>query len=256
LTNTIRLAKIAFIIMSEIIKPIPTEFKPGWSIVTQQTPEAEPIPLDTAKLEATQTRMQVQVSYGQGPEGYDRFIIKEPNGGGSVTIPYVEIEGDIYIGVNRVGRSATGGSVLEVPRGFSLPIESHKITAQREVLEETGIKESLVERVKDLGGKPVNPNSTFFEANHRKDEGVKFFGLALKPDEVISAQRHSTEDPTRRVYKFTPELQGEITEANERIKPEGIRFFHADLLRNTNDGFTQIAIARILTASKPQRRNG
>lgn len=45
--------------------------------------------------------MGVEVFYGQGPDGYDQFAIKEPNGGGAVTVPYVVIDGETYIGAIR-----------------------------------------------------------------------------------------------------------------------------------------------------------
>lgn len=99
-----------------------------------------------------------------------------------------------------------------------------------------------------MAGKPINPNSAFFRANPRKNEGVKFFGVKIESSEV--ELRRKSENPRLRVYKFTPELQGEIKELNEKINPEGIRFFHASLLGGTSDGFTLQAIGR-LSAQKP-----
>lgn|GEM_PF-4854953 len=125
-----------------------------------------------------------------------------------------------------------------------MPQESHDDAARREFQEETGVKESLVQRVYSLRGRPVNPNDTYFVANSHKKEGVKFFGLSVKADEV--ELRRNSSDARLRVYKFKPDLQGQITEMNERINPAGIRFFHVDLLQNTSDGFTQIAIGKIL----------
>ncbi len=228
--------------MAELINPVPDTSKAGWKHkFTMQFPGGEIL-----KWVANQARMGVEISYGQGPNGYDQFAIREPNGGGAVTIPYVVINDETYVGAIFQKRSFTGGYVTEVPRGFSLPNESAEETAKREFAEETGVGESLTSRVKYLGGKPVNPNESFFVANPHKNEGSKIFGLEFRGDEV--ELRRNSMDPRLRVYKLTSELQGEIRELDERIKPEGIRFFHVDLLRNTSEMFTQAAIAKILTA--------
>ncbi len=190
--------------------------------------------------------MGVEFSWGQGPDGYDQWSIREPNGGGAVIISYVVVDGETYVGANLQQRRFTGGYVTEVPRGFSLPTETHEEAAKREFQEETGAGELLAARVRYLGGKPVNPNETYFIADPHKNEGSKIFGLELTLDEVQLRRRSF--DPRLRVYKMTPEFAGEIKALNERIKPEGIRFFHVDLLRNTSDMFTQAAIAKILTA--------
>lgn len=236
----------------DIVNPIPDMSKAGWRLESTDL-EGNSNPLEVKALRSNQTRMGVEVSYGQGPDGYDQWVIKEPNGGGSVVIPYLWIDGELYVGANRQNRSLTGGLVTEVPRGFSLPQETHEEAAKREFEEETGIVKPLVERVEPLVGKPINPNSTYFQANPRKNEGVKLFGVKIEPSEVEA--RRQSEDPRRRVYKFTPELQSEIKELNEKIKPEGIRFFHSSLLSETSDGFTLQAIGR-LSAQKPPTLRG
>lgn len=228
----------------DILGPVPDISKTGWenSITTVNDVKK---PLEATFFRSKHAKLGVEVTYGQGSEGYDQWNIKEPNGGGSVIIPYLYINGELYVGANRQNRTKSGGLVTEVPRGFSLPYETNIETAKREFEEETGVARPLVERVEPLGGKPINPNSTFFQANARKKEGVKFFGVRIEPNEVEI--RRSSQDPKRRVYRFTPELQEEIKEVNEKIKPEGIRFFHASLLSQTSDGFTLQAIARLAT---------
>lgn len=113
----------------DIVKPVPDMFKAGWKLEATDT-EGNRKPLEATALKATQIKMGVQVLYGQGPDGYDQWVIKEPNGGGSVIIPYLWIDGELYVGANRQKRSLTGGLVTEVPRGFSLPRETHEDAAQ------------------------------------------------------------------------------------------------------------------------------
>ncbi|MBU2632330.1 NUDIX domain-containing protein [Patescibacteria group bacterium] len=167
----------------------------------------------------------------------------ESQRGGSVIVPYLRVDGELYVGANSQKRSLTGRFVAEVPRGFSLPQETHEETAMREFQEETGVIRPLAERVEPLAGKPINPNTAFFQANPNKGEGVRLFGVKIEPDEV--ELRRESENPRFRVYKFTPELQEKIKFLNEKIKPEGIRFFHASLLSETSDGFTIQAIGRL-----------
>lgn len=227
----------------DLLKPIPDPSKTGWKTEVI-SPDGSSTPLEVALLRSHQTQLGVDVSFGLDPEdGYDRWVIKEAHGGGSVIIPYLWIDGELYVGANRQKRSLTGGLVTEVPRGFSLTKESHNETAMREFQEETGVVKPIAERVEALKGRPINPNSAFFQANPRKGEGVKLFGIKIEPSEV--ELRRESKDPKRRVYKFSPQLQEEIKEQNEKIKPEGIRFFHSSLLSQTSDGFTLQAIARL-----------
>lgn len=227
----------------EIFKQVPDTSKAGLNVDVERNSEGK-----VTQVSAHQGRMGVDVGYGQGPDGYDQWAIREPNGGGSVTVPYVVIDGELYVGAISQFRRFTGRKITEVSRGFSLPDETHDETSSRELGEETGAHESLSSRRYPLDGKNVNPNSTFFIANPNKGEGVKFFALQMRPDEV--ELRRDSKDPKRRIYKLTPDLQGEIKELNERINPAGIRFFHESLLGNTADGFTQIAMGKISRASR------
>jgi hypothetical protein len=232
----------------DFLTPVPDKEKRGWkSSASDFDLDGEPFELDISLLKSTNARMGVEVSYGQNPEGYDGWAIREPNGGGSVTIPYFWKDGELFIGTIRQERKKMGGLSTEVPRGFSLPQETHQETAEREFAQESGV-ENLGSRIKPIGKRGVNPNSAFFIADTRKGEGVKFFGFQVKPEEVVL--RRNSKDPRRRVYKFTPEIQGIIREQNEKIKPEGIRFFNSRLLSETGDGFTMQAIGK-LSSQKP-----
>ncbi|OGH02847.1 MAG: hypothetical protein A2798_00215 [Candidatus Levybacteria bacterium RIFCSPHIGHO2_01_FULL_37_17] len=244
----------------DFLQPVPDREKQGWE-ATSTDFEGNTSEIQLAALKSQNARMGVEVSYGQNPEGYDGWAIREPNGGGSVTIPYFWLDGELFVGTIRQERKKMGGLSTEASRGFSLPQESHQDTAEREFAMETGV-ESLGSRIKPIGRRGVNPNSAFFVANTRKGEGVKFFGLEVKSEEVVLKRKGQRvevnpdgtkkviEDSRRDVYKFTPQLQGQIRELNEKIKPEGIKFFNSRLLSETGDGFTLQAIAK-LQAQKP-----
>ena len=169
-------------------------------------------------------------------------MIQEPGGGGAVIAPYVRINGELYVGANKVSRHLTGRLITELPRGAANVGEAHSAVAKRELMEETGAVESVANRVKPLGG-PVNPNSTFFKTDIGKGEGVKLFEIELRPEELTL--RRDSEDPRRRVYILKPESQGEITEKDEGISPKGLRFFHISLLAGSPDSFTLAALARL-----------
>lgn len=236
-------------IENDLLKLVDDPSRQGWKTnVWSETHEISEDKSEVVFLTSHQARLGVDVTYGLGPDGYDQWVIREPHGGGSVIVPYLWIDGELYVGANRQKRSLTGGLVTEVPRGFALPTETHEEAARREFAEETGATKPLVERVKSLSGKPTNPNTAFFQANARKGEGVKLFGVEINQSEVVL--RRDAESPRRRVYKFTPEMAGQIKEVNEKIKPEGIRFFHASLLAETQDGFTLQAISRLATQGK------
>lgn len=230
-------------IENDLLKPVPNLEKAGWK-TTIGNSEGNSSSPEIAFLESINSRLGLEVSYGQGPDGYDQWVIKEPHGGGSVIVPFIRIDGELYVGANRQKRSLAGGYITEVPRGFALPTETHEEAAKREFQEETGAVNSLAERVMPLAGKKVNVNTAYFQTNPRKGEGVKFFGVELSRNEVIL--RRDSNDPRRRVYKFTSELAGEIKEVNEKIKPEGIRFFHSSLLAETPDGITLQAIGKLV----------
>ena len=70
----------------DIVKPIPDMSKAGWKSEATDI-EGNNNPLEATALKSIQTKMGVEVSYGQGPDGYDQWVIKEPNGGGFCNYP-------------------------------------------------------------------------------------------------------------------------------------------------------------------------
>jgi hypothetical protein len=193
--------------MGELLKPIADISKTGWKLNTTDFQGIES-QLETSILKSVHPKLGVEISYGQGPDGYDQWVIKEVNGGGSVIIPYLYINGELYVGANRQKRSLTGGLVTEVPRGFSLPHETHLETAKREFQEEAGVIRPLAERVKSLSGKPINPNSTYFQANPRKCEGVKLFGVKIEANEV--ELRRGSKNPKKKSISLHPDCREKL----------------------------------------------
>lgn len=206
--------------------------------------------LELNQLLARNDRLGVTIEYGQGKDGYDQWVIVEPNGGGSVTVPYVWIQGELYVGVQKQQRNLNGpGFTTEVPRGLSQVGETHARAAGRETAEETGVDKSLVMRIQPLGTRSTSPNTAHYKTDTRHGQGVHYFQLPLYPEDV--QVRHSGNTPLTTVYTLQPSLQGEIREVNEKINPAGLRFLHWSLLSQT-DAFTSVGIIRILAAQKKQ----
>ncbi|MBU2632329.1 hypothetical protein KKG52_01310 [Patescibacteria group bacterium] len=61
-------------------KPVLDIPNAGWKHETT-TSEGETTPLEASSFNSTQARMGVEVSWGQGPDGYDQWKIREPKGG-------------------------------------------------------------------------------------------------------------------------------------------------------------------------------
>lgn len=227
--------------VSPISKEPEAQTKRGWKLEINGVEHKEPI--ETVKL--FNGKMGVEVLYGQRPEGYDGFVLKEPGGGGAVTIPYYIHDGNIYIGVVEEARpTCTDGStekVLNVPRGFLTPGETHFEAAKRELAEEAGY-EPIEKRIVQLEGKPQNPNSTFFVTG--KDKGVKMYGVKLQDSEISIAR--DSDNPTKREFKFDKAIIKPISKMGERIGAS--KFIHWTEAVSQIDMFTVAGVARILAA--------
>ncbi|MCH7641427.1 NUDIX domain-containing protein [Patescibacteria group bacterium] len=143
--------------------------KKGWSLLVNGNPVQ-----DVAQLVLFHPKFGA-LYYGKSPSGnYDQWSFHEIGGGGSVTVPFVLVEGALYIGTVSQPRPLqdTSGPVPNLPRGFLDPGESHFEAAKRETEEELGITATSFE----LPGEPTNPNSAFFET-WGEGEGARFFGL-------------------------------------------------------------------------------
>jgi 8-oxo-dGTP pyrophosphatase MutT (NUDIX family) len=170
------------------------------------------------------------LEYGLTPSGHDGWIWREEGGGGVVVLPWTMAAGQLHVGVLRQQRPFQGGSILNAPRGFVDPEETHGSAARRELLEETGYDPT--DRVVDLGGDPANPNSAFFDTSV-SGRGVRFYGVEIDPSEVVTVEgRLMLRDDTG---AYDP---------GEGI--EGLEFVPWRLAARLADMFTNAGVARLL----------
>lgn len=226
--------------VSNISKEPESQAKRGWFL--EINGEKLDTPIEKARL--VNPRMGVEVEYGQRQEGYDGFVLKEPGGGGSVTIPYYYHNGELYIGVVEESRpTVTDGrveeKVLNVPRGFMDPGQDHFQTAQKELLEETGY-EPISKRIVALPGEPMNPNSTFFVTG--KDKGVHAYGIQVYDFELVKL--NESENPVDTKYGFDKEIIKSTSKMGEKVlNTEFINWRRAVAL---NDMFSVAGVGRLL----------
>lgn len=229
--------------MLSLSKEPEAQVKRGWKLEINGIEVKEPI--ESVRL--VNSRMGVEALYGQRPEGYDGPILKEPGGGGSVTIPYYLHNGQLYIGVVEEERlTCTDGTkekVLNVPRGFLDSNQTHFETAKQELKEETGY-EPMEKRIKELSGRPTNPNSAFFITG--KDKGVRMYGVEVNDMEVAIIQ--DSDNPFDREFTFNPQVIKPTSKMGERIGRS--RFIHWTKATEQIDMFTVAGVARILASTQ------
>ena len=214
-------------------------YNPGWDIVRDVDEETGV----TTNLDSHHAGLGVDVRYGF--QGYDGWSIHEKLGGGSVVVPYIVKDGKVLIGQVSQNRKLAGGVVAEVPRGFAdLSDNDHLDTAVRETAEETGVE---AERGRfHLLGSEVNMNSTFFNTSN-PDEGVSFFGLQPRDDEVEKFEREDGVTAYRfneifRVAAAAAAEYGDKT-AERIVKTEFIPLSEA---MKSRDGFTLAGVGLLL----------
>jgi 8-oxo-dGTP pyrophosphatase MutT (NUDIX family) len=223
----------------------------GWKVELN----GETIP-EVTSLKVVQERMGISLEYGKTPAGYDGLALEEAGGGGAVVIPYVNIDGEIFIGMVEENRPFAGGTVLNVPRGFLNPGETHFQTAKKELEEETGYT-AVEKRIKPLEGEPMNPNSTFFVAKD-PDKGVRPYKVSINPDEVRLLT--DSQNPTEKVYEFNPEVIKPVSRMGERVMRS--KFHHWTAALQVRDMFTVAGVGRLVReevlptpAKAPQIKN-
>jgi 8-oxo-dGTP pyrophosphatase MutT (NUDIX family) len=225
--------------MDSLIRPIPTDLQPSrrWRV------EVDGAAVPRAAHVVVACERFGTLAYGLTPGGYDGWSFHEAGGGGSVILPFVRLGGEVHVGVAQQLRHNQGGVVLNAPRGFVDPRESHVEAACRELAEELGL-EADAGRVVPLGGEPANPNSAFFETAG-PGEGVHFFGLEVQPDEV---ERTGTglglrpglirSDAAARAHRAAESIGASVF----------IPWYEAARL---SDMFTNAAVARLLAHLRP-----
>lgn len=170
-----------------LARPLKREEKEraGWRIFINGEDKTD----EVLCLSLRQKKMGLELCYGMRAEGYDGLLIHEPGGGGSVLVPYVIYGSELYVGLLEEERKTMGGIVLNLPRGFLDPGESHFETAAREFQEEAGVSVEK-NRIVDLKheGVPVNSNSAFFDTS-MTGEGAHFYAVRFTTKEVLPVMR-------------------------------------------------------------------
>jgi len=203
--------------VSTLLERIPDGMARGWSLI-----------VDGFELRSSRGSL----FYGKSPSGnWDQWSFHEAGGGGSVTVPFALVEGSVYIGVVRQPRPLQDrlNPVLNIPRGFLDPGETHFQAAERESIEELGIKATF-----QLPGDPANPNSTFFET-WDEGEGVRFFGLELNQSLLVADGNE---------YLLNPQLVKPVSKSGEGIM--GARFISWQKAAMLGDLFTRGGVASLI----------
>jgi len=213
----------------KLIRPILDEEqeKRGWTVEVN----GEVVPT-VSEVRLFNEKMGLEVRYGMRAEGFDGLLDHEPGGGGSVIVPWVKIDGMLYVGMLHQNRPTQYVHPMEavwnVPRGYLDPGETHIETATREFQEETGFTRPEG-RIVELPGLPVNANSARFDTS-REGEGVKFYAFEVLPQEI--KQTYVDDDSEivvhglttqRTTYKFDKEFVSPVSKGAERIM--GCYFF-------------------------------
>jgi len=170
-----------------------------------------------------------EMTYGLKPEGYDGWIFHESGGGGAITIPFVRINREIYIGLILEPRLNMGENpVWCAIGGFKDPNETHRCTAERETREEVG----FLTAVKNLIGLPFNSNRGFFQTDI-EDEGIHAYGLEIPVEWIMIDDNDGC--------RLSPSVTIGVK------KETNVRFFHwQDAVRLTPDGIALAGIAQLL----------
>lgn len=216
----------------------------GWEVYLNG--ELIDIPVSSIKL--VQRRMGVTAEYAMGPQSYDQIILKEPGGGGAITVPYlVDDEGQIFIGVVKQYRPLIGGNISNVPRGFFDPSDTnHATTAERELKQETNLHQ-MGKRIVPLA-QGINPNTAFSDTSNPLPDGtpggISTFAVRLETSELVLAYK---EDGTL-YYRFPDALTEEAKGHKIAEDITGSEFIPLEQAMQTNDGMTKMAVGDLFTS--------
>jgi hypothetical protein len=181
------------------------------------------------------------LTVGLRAEGFNGWSFKEAGGGGVVTLPYVTVDEELFVGLIQQHRPLQGGLVWNAVRGFSENPFDKRSDAVRETAEELGYAAEA--RIVELEGARANWNSAFHETP--TGEGVAFFAFRVDDDEIVSCEEESLGD--ERVFRFGEGLLQRI-EAADRVGEMILqaRFIHWKTAAGVADMFTNAAVARLL----------
>jgi len=219
--------------MAQIPADQDAQSKRGWGLELNGTIVDE---VTYARL--TQSRMGVEVTYGDRPEGFDGVVIREP--GGAATMPFmIDDYGRIFVGVVEESRPTMGEeTTLNIPRGFTDFTDRNKQeTALRELREETGLR-ALGSRM-ILLTRGLNPNSTYFDYSASPEAGIDLYAVPVRADEL--------EIEHGGVYYTFPahiRAQAEGDGSAERIT--GSRFISITEALRSRDMFTSAAAGQLM----------
>ena len=212
-----------------LIRPISDQSERRWTVTL------DGLPVQHVTLLKIEHPRFGTLAYGVTPTGYDGWSFHEVGGGGAVVVPFVILDGDVYVAVVKQVRHNQGGPVWNVPRGFIEPGENHANAARRELVEETGYQRGPM-NLEALEGDPANPNSAFFETSN-PEEGVKFFALEAPAADV----QHAGEEIVFQSRALSPDTAPRYAEMIAEA-----RFIHWTSAARLGDMFTVAAVSRLL----------
>lgn len=162
------------------VVPLSIEAKAGWNTEVRYD--------EKGRISYFSAKSQFGVlTYGLRQEGYDGWVFEEIGGGGSVTLPFFQKDGQLYVGLLTENRANMGGECLCIMGGFVNIDEDHKQTQIREAEEESGLKTGIAMA---LDGLPMNSNRAFFVADPRKNKGIHAYVFQIEGSVVQKKHDH------------------------------------------------------------------